>query len=407
MMRRWIISATAVLTAVAAGGTDAPFGWRGDGTGRFPQARPVIEWSPQKNVLWKTALPSWSNASPIIVGERIFLCAEPASLLCLNKADGKILWQQACTYESLFTAGKRPAGQPRKNPPCSEVTGYTSPTPVSDGKHVYVLFGSGIAACYDLQGNRLWARLVERPTHTYGHSTSPVLVGDKLLVHIIHMWALRASDGQMLWKTESAQAFGTPIVAGVGGRQVVITPLGDFIRVDDGVKIISKAGNLQYGCPVLHNDIVYFPQNNAWGVALPTTTQPQVTAPARKMLAGGRKERFYASSLIHENLLYMINQSGEFAILDLAGGPAVLDRKLDLGGGTTYPSITLGGRYIFISSDTGVTIVLEAGRQGRQVARNNLEPFRSSPIFEGSRMYIRALKSLYCVASTPKADDSK
>lgn len=398
MKRGWIAAALAASTALTAAGADPTFGWRGDGTGRFPRATPVVEWSAQTNVVWKTALPTWSNASPILVGERIFVCAEPASLLCLNKADGKILWQRACPYDSVAPASPGASTRPWKDPPCSEQTGYTTPTPVSDGRRVYVLFGTGVAACYDLSGERVWGRLVERPTHTYGHSSSPVLAGDKLLLQIAgNLWALRASDGEGLWKTPSPPVFGTLIVVEVGGRPVAVTPLGDFIRVDDGVKIVSKAGNLQYGTPVLHKGMVFFPQNNAWGVPLPAAAQPAAADATRLFLAGGRKERFYASSLVDEGLLYMVNQSSQLAIVDLAGGPALVDRKLDLGGGTTYPSITLGGRHVFVSSDTGVTIVLEPGREGRQVARNTLEPFRSSPVFEGSRMYIRALRHMYCI----------
>ena len=77
-------------------------GWRSDPTGRFLDAEPVIEWSaesnPGKNIVWKTAMPNWSNASPIIVGGRIFVCAEPATLICVRASDGEILWERTNTY---------------------------------------------------------------------------------------------------------------------------------------------------------------------------------------------------------------------------------------------------------------------------------------------------------------------
>src|SRR6185503_6481870 len=34
--------------------------------------------------------------------------------------------------------------------------GYASPTPVSDGQQVYVIFDTGVVAAYDLDGNQKW-----------------------------------------------------------------------------------------------------------------------------------------------------------------------------------------------------------------------------------------------------------
>ncbi len=77
-------------------------GWRGDGLGRYPYATPPIEWSNEKNVAWAADLPSWSNGTPVVVGDRIFVCSEPFDLICLSKKDGEILWRESCGYQSLF-----------------------------------------------------------------------------------------------------------------------------------------------------------------------------------------------------------------------------------------------------------------------------------------------------------------
>ncbi|MEI7835214.1 MAG: PQQ-binding-like beta-propeller repeat protein [Planctomycetota bacterium] len=400
MTRRTLVLALAVLATGTLLTAEPSVGWRGDGTGRYPQATPPTEWSAEKNVVWKTPTPAWSNASPVIVGDRIFICAEPSTLLCLNKADGKILWQKACGYDVLSGAeGKEPVGKevaPPPTPPSAhEVNGYSSATPVSDGKSVYVVFGTGIAACYDLAGNRRWVRMVERPSHNWGHSTSPVLVDDKLIVHVKKVWALKTSDGATAWSQDSAQAWGTPAVARVGGKSVGVMPAGDFIRADDGVTIASKAGSLTYASPIVHDGMVYFAQDNACGVRLPETAEPAAQLkPAWS--AGGRKGRFYASSVFHAGLLYVVNQSGEFNVLDAATGDTLAGRKLELGG-TTYPSIALAGERLFVSSDTGKTIVLELGKELKQVAANTLEPFRSTPVFEGARMYVRTTNHLICI----------
>ena len=113
-----------------------PVGWRGDGSGRFCGAEPVLEWSdgtvlrqvegakgrptrrcwrdpqlPAKNILWRTALPSWSNASPIVVGDKVFVMSEPTgyapSLVCLDGRDGTILWQHEVDHLDLLPPDRR------------------------------------------------------------------------------------------------------------------------------------------------------------------------------------------------------------------------------------------------------------------------------------------------------------
>ena len=79
-----LLVAWAASDAVAG----APVGWRNDGTGRFPSATPPSEWSSDKNVLWKASLPGSSYASPIVVGEFLFVASDPAELLCVRRADG-------------------------------------------------------------------------------------------------------------------------------------------------------------------------------------------------------------------------------------------------------------------------------------------------------------------------------
>jgi len=76
---------------------ERPVGWRGDGTGRYPAARPPTTWERKqggadKNIQWAKPLPSGGVASPIIVGDKIFITGEIADLICLDKKTGRLLW---------------------------------------------------------------------------------------------------------------------------------------------------------------------------------------------------------------------------------------------------------------------------------------------------------------------------
>ncbi len=80
-------------------------GFRTDGTGRYPAAEPPLAWSTAKNVVWKIPL-TQSNAVPVILGDKLFTCAEPCVLLCLNKADGAILWKHESFYKEIEPSEK-------------------------------------------------------------------------------------------------------------------------------------------------------------------------------------------------------------------------------------------------------------------------------------------------------------
>jgi len=94
-----------------------------------------------------------------------------------------------------------------------------------------------------------------------------------------------------------------------------------------------------------------------------------------------------------------MNSSFIFSVVDATTGEKVSERRLDFGGGQSYPSITLAGHRLFVGSDNGTTIVLQPGREYKELARNSLETFRSSLVFEGKRMYVRTTKGLWCIGN--------
>src|SRR5262249_27920752 len=130
------------------------------------------------------------------------------------------------TYNRYLEPGKGAGGY-------HPTGGYSSATPVTDGKHVYVLFGNGLAACYDLDGNRKWLRLIEPPTAAYGHGASPLLVKDRLLVHFSDLVALDVKDGSEAWRVKLPPSHGTPMHVRIGETDVAIHPQGQVIRVSD------------------------------------------------------------------------------------------------------------------------------------------------------------------------------
>ncbi len=442
------------MVGVAGAAAAGPItGWRGDATGIYPEARPPVTWAKDSNVVWKTKLPARSNASPLILGDRVFACAEPATLVCASLKGGAILWTRPNTYPDVLApaeietmnadrskadairAGIKPLRDELKSvgnalkqtpdnadlkakaaelktrlgelegelkqhmafsePATHEVNGFASPTPVTDGKAVFVVFGNGVVACYEADGTRRWARLLEKPSNEWGHSASPVVVEGRLIVHIRKVTALDPANGTTLWQTDSAPAWGSEVQARIGDTAVIVTPGGDIIRTADGRKLAAKVSNLTYCAPVVKDGVVYFIQHGGKAVRLPATAGDTVQ-PEILWTTTPKNDRYYASPVVQDGLIYAVTQAGEFSVIDAADGRIVYTRKLNLGG-TAYPSVTSAGGYLFVSSDTGKTVVLEPGREYKEVARNTLEPFRSSPVFAGNRIYVRGMDQLWCL----------
>jgi outer membrane protein assembly factor BamB len=456
-------------------------------------------------ILWMTPMPSGGTSAPVIVGDKIFFTAEGGSLVCLNKSDGKILWIHSLTYYDFATAEERKANPeifaqldplaekvkqldqadcvvPWKPPALEKDTrtvmegqifkgmgqvskakynnpatwgceaGWTPCTPVTDGRCVYALFGTGIVACYDLQGNRKWMRVVNHAMVEHGYATSPLLVDGKLIVCFSTFIELDAKTGEVILERpgkmsangKPAQFFGTGCVLTVGNEKGVYYVNNTFVRISDGAmfsmdmaqvrKLKSKMTDLysnSISSPVVDNGVIYLVVHNQGGAMsfkIPALQGdkfvPEIVseAPFDVDKFPYYYESFYcASPLLHEGLLYCLNDFGVLTVVDMAKGEVAYQKQLDLevfmpyvgagalkGGSSSSP--TLAGKYIYIWGNQGTCIVIEPGRTFKQVAKNRIESFApagpphqeatsTEPIFEGDRMYYRGEYTLYCIGA--------
>ena len=97
---------------------------------------------------------------------------------------------------------------------------------------------------------------------------------------------------------------------------------------------------------------------------------------------------WFPSPVLHDGLLYAMSSKPILSVVDARTGELVYEEDLELGSGDCYPSISLAGDRLYVSSDNGTTVVLKPGKEFMELARNKLEPFRSSLVFEGKRMYV-------------------
>jgi len=203
----------AIVSGSAAGAQDSWTRFRGpNGTGVSPATGLPVEFGPDRNVVWRTAVPQ-GHSSPVLTATRIFLTAfagdrenHRLQVLCLDRNSGKVLWQREVPR---LQQGR-----------LQNVNGPASPSPVTDGSNVYVFFQEFGFMAFDALGNEKW-RLPLGPFNIfYGFGASPILVEDRLILPVdqdlgAYLIAVDKNSGKILWKVDRPgviSGYSTPTV---------------------------------------------------------------------------------------------------------------------------------------------------------------------------------------------------
>lgn len=421
---------------------DVP-GFRGDGTGRFPSARPPKSWSDEANVIWKTPLPGRSYASPVLANGRLFVTAEPKTVLCVDSQSGEILWKQEVGYrEALGEARANEIEEAHKkleqerreinqriktlreeNPddpklePLKEKqkeidnrlreyekqfprekgggAGNTAATPVFSDGRIFGTFSTGIVAAFTEKGERIWLEHFEPPTLGFGGSASPLIADGKLIVHFQDLIALDPATGKTAWRAKLPAKHGTPAVAQIAGQDVLVTPSGALVRAADGEILKEKLFGLSENSPLVEDGVIYaHGSGKIKALKLPNTLEEPIEVETLWETSAARDQRM-ASAVLHEGLLYAGTRRGLMDVVDAKTGEILYRKRLDLG--DLFSSVTAAGGNIFYGGRTGKTLVLRPGREYDEVGINETDRYSSTPIFAGERIYLRTEKFLYCI----------
>jgi len=207
--------------------------WRGPAlNGVSSEKNLPVKWTTEENVVWKLELPEWSGSTPVIWRNHVFLNVAEAGNLYLwavDKTKGTVLWKK------LLGGGD--AKMRKQN--------MSSPSPVTDGRSVYVMTGTGILKGFDFTGKELWSRDIQKEYGAFGlnwgYASSPLLFEDSLYVQVLHgmktddpSYVMRVDKktGKTVWKVdrptnairESPDSYTTPGLLRLGNStEIVIT----------------------------------------------------------------------------------------------------------------------------------------------------------------------------------------
>jgi outer membrane protein assembly factor BamB len=408
--------------------------WRGPHyNGSTDESHLPATWSTTENVAWKTGLPGPSGSSPIIWGDYVFVSAPDASknlnLICLNRKDGSVRWQKQ------VATGDRSAG-PRSN--------MTSPSPVTDGKVVVAMYGTGDVAGYDFEGKELWRRNLGQEGGKFAimwlYGSSPLIYEGKLYIQVLqtspvpegythardgketresYLLCAEPATGKTIWKhiresnarSESKESYASPLpFEGPNGKEILILG-GDCItghNARTGEEIWRGGGLNPRNDPFWR--IVPSP---VWGGGVVLASAPK-GSPVYAFKAGGKGDitesglawkltehpTDWATPLFYKDRFYVLDGDRHFlTCLKPQSGEKIWATKLEVREPIWSSPLGADGR-IYLISESGTVLVLDA-EEGKVTSTIPMSegPARSSIVASQDHLFVRTAENLYCIGS--------
>ena len=438
--------------------------WRGPlatGVATSPEADPPIKWSESENVKWKVKVPGSGSSTPIIWGDRVFIQTaiptgekasppaaaappRPASeqaqrgpdgkgpgrfgkggpgkrgpggfggggppteahqfvILCLDRATGKTIWQQAARQVVPHEGHHRDHG-------------FASHSPMTDGKHVYAYFGSRGLHCYDMDGNLKWQKDLGRmqTKMSFGEGSSPALHGDTIVVNWDHegedfIVGLDAATGEERWRQprDEDTSWSTPLVVEHEGRMQVVTAASSRIRSYDLAtgKPLWQTGPLTANViptPVAGHGMVYamsgFRGNALYAIRL--GHEGDLTGSEAIAWRYDKNTPYVPSPMLYGDRLYFFSgNTNVLTSLDARTGKPVIDAQRVEGLQGVYASPVGAADRIYLTGRNGAIAVIKHADKLEVLATNQLdERIDASPAIVGKDLFLRGQEHLYCIS---------
>ena len=421
--RRWILGCVFANACCGAARSENWPQWRGPHrNGISGEEGLATTWSRSSNIRWRTPLPGPGGATPVVWGERIFVTAaadDELVLLCFS-TDGKRLWQRVVSRGNKNVRG--------------DEGNSASPSPVTDGKHVWCFMGTGELACYDFDGQEVWKLNVQdrygKLKIAFGMTSTPVLDDGRLYLQLIHgegnpqtreaiVVALEAETGSELWKQnrpsdavrECEHSYASPILYRDGKHNLLITHGADYVvahRLDNGAEVWRCGGlNLRdnynptlrfVASPVAGRGVIIVPSaKNGPVLAIKPDGSGDITHNrAHRPWTLDRGTPDVPSPLIHNQLVYLCREIGTLTCLDAETGEQLYNVRVH--GQRHRASPVMADGKLYLSARDGRVSVVAAGRDYKLIAQNDLqESLSASPAISNGVIYLRTFDALYAV----------
>jgi outer membrane protein assembly factor BamB len=440
-MRKAIVVAAWVLAGAAISAQNWP-SFRGPNASGVADGQPTpSKWdvASGENVLWKTPVPGMAVSSPVVWGDRVFVSTAVSSdasagiktglygdvkpsndvsmhswrLLALDKRTGKVLWDRVA-HEGVPKTKRHPKSS------------QASATPVTDGRHVVVSFGSEGLYAYDFDGKLLWTRDLGTlnagwfydPDYEWGIASSPIIWKNSVIVQCdiqknSFVAAFDVATGNPLWRTarEEIPSWSTPTVYERDGRSELVTQATGFTRGYDpatGKELWRLSGNSEIAIPtpivgpnliIVTNGYtpiqpIYAIKPGASGDITLKKDQTSSESVAWSMPRGGP---YIPTPVIYGDHLYVLAITGVLTSYDVRTGQRIYQQRVGMGGSFSASPVAADGK-LYISSEDGDVYVVKAGLQYELLASNSIgEVLMASPAISDGIVFFRGLRNVFAI----------
>lgn len=384
-----------------------------NGNGHSPVSGLPLKWSEQENVAWKTPIHDRGWSSPVVWGNQVWLTTATQ--------DGSKLYAIAVDRESgkiVHDIHVFDVEHPLFVPPANT---YASPTSVIEDGRVYVHFGTNGTACLDsASGAILWTRRDLNCDHEQGAGSSPMLLGNLLVVNVDgrdvqYVVALDKNTGKTVWKTDRSIDYS---VFEVFQRKAYSMPIA-VPKPDGGNQLISLGAKAMFAYDPATGSELWKVRHDGWSIAprpvyghglvfaIVDHDQPQLWA-VRPDGSGDVTDSHVVwkitqamparpSLLLIDDLLFIVSSSGIASCLEAKTGSVVWRQRIE--GKYSASPIYADGRIYFFNEDARATVIKPA-RQFEVLAINELatEQLMASPAVAGHAIFVRTAGHLYRIA---------
>ena len=410
----------ALTAAVATLSADNWPQWRGPlATGATTEKALPEKWSTTtgENIAWKLPMPSRSGATPIIWNDTVFLNvatlpdAGGLELWSVNRGTGQVAWKKPIASGN-YKINKQ---------------NMSSPSPVTDGRTVWVLTGVGILKAFDFKGTELWSRDIQKDYGAFGlnwgYAASPLLHQGMLYVPVLHgmktddpsyVLKIDGKSGKTLWKVErptdavveSPDAYTTPALLEYNGNKEIVVSGGDVVTGHDlsNGKELWRAHGLNPGkarnyriiaSPVVAGGLVIAPTRIRPMIAIKPGGRGDITATHTAWTFDRGPD--VPTPTTDGKLLYCVSDRGVVEVLDVKTGAVVYGPER-LKPAIYSASPVLGDGKIYITNEEGLTSVFRAGPKFELVAENPSNEYTLSTIaISQGQLFLRTEKFLYAI----------
>jgi outer membrane protein assembly factor BamB len=366
------------------------------GNGVFFTKGTPVEWDAAsgKNTIWKTPVPKKGYNSPVIWGNKLFLSgADPLSreVYCFDRNSGKLLWKQ--TVDNI-------PGSPATSPKVTEDTGFSASSLTTDGNRVYAIFATGDIICFDMDGNRIWARNLGLPDNHYGHSSSLVMLKDKLFIQYDtnksrKLVALNSATGENVWETvrKGKISWASPILADVNGKFQVVLSTDPMVAGYD-----PETGKELWSVDCMSGEVGPSPASGGGLIFAANEYAKLVAIDPLKNSKVWESDEFLpevASPVTANGLLFIATSYGVLACYDAVSGTKNWSKE---DGPGYYSSPVIADNKLYIFDTSGKMRVFEVSKEEKLLGEGSAaEKVTTTPAFKDGRMYLRTPKFIYCI----------